>query len=173
VPDRWRRFTILDAAILVASTAIGLRLAGPEDSRWWMGDGTQLVVTVLSGVAIGGLLAGPTILAYQWVFLKRRERPGRGEALGLASFALWLAILCTSQIEQALGTDSILALMLVMAAIPIQGFIALVGAGYLSLSLFSHEPPTRIGWTDILGPVAAILVGLWAVADIATGISQL
>lgn len=172
-PDRWRRFTILDASILVASAALGLRLAGDESGRWWLAPGTATAVTLFAGLAIGSVIAVPAILASQWAFRTRRMPPRCGEILGLASATLWAVTIAGTFVLISIDLGSSLGLLLLVGAIWIQGLLALVSAAYLLGDLTARRQRPRLPWTDRLGPVANILVGLWSVADVASGLGQL
>src|SRR5689334_13782039 len=76
--EPWRRFTLLDALVLIAALATGFALARPFETPHWE-RGLRAGIYLFSGLALGICITGPVLLASQWAFRGRRARPGRGE----------------------------------------------------------------------------------------------
>lgn len=171
--DRWRRLTILDIAILVASAAVGLWLAGPDSLRWWIGPRPRSAAVLLVGLAIGSVLAVPAVLTMQWAYRGRRERPGPGEALALGSLGVWAAAAVVGSLTRAISPGSKVVLALFIAAIIAQILLAYVACGYLLRRLTPRGREDRFAWTDGFGAVACVLaaVGAWLGVGRALGLS--
>ncbi len=171
--DRWRRFTILDASILVASAAVGLALvrAWPGSDHEWLWGRYQTAVFLFSALAVGSVLAsGPTLLI-QRRLRSRTEPLTLGEIFWGLSAALWIVvpILCWILIP-VIGN---LALLLVTGLIGLQGLIALIAAGQLLDAVFDRSRRVPSAWTNRFGQVACVLSGIYAVGILGTAFSQL
>ena len=150
----WGRFSLVDGMILIASSAIGMAL--PANSN---GIAAPLIIWALSATLCSALIAGPLILASQWI-RGRRAALSLGEYLWLSPFVLFLATYAIASILPGPGLTKVLFWLTGQVGLSLFAF-------YWLLADFDIKTPAVVcRWTDCLGssvclavtPVLAIVI---------------
>jgi hypothetical protein len=154
VKPSWARFTLMDSAILIASSALGMSfMSGPIAGDTPSERGHFLVVKVVGIVLLTGVFSGPLILFSQ-VFRGRRSTLSLGEWLWLAPGALWLVAIATlsSGLREA-GLAGLLYLIAIHCCLSVFAFCLLLAGAFR----LRREVPCR--WTDFAGSLVCTAVG--------------
>ncbi len=168
-PFAWQRFTVLDLLLLQAGFATGIAtvstvLQAPDGLYWgypaaWVG----------VAVWLGAVLSGPLVLGVQYLGRDRSGPLGDGERLWLLQLVPVgvIAGLGLLLLRDSAGTTLamavrvlgfLLAMLTVMAVVPLAGFAAL--AMLLDWLSFGRRRRVPCPWTDLFGNVTTVLTAV-------------
>ena len=150
----WGRFSLVDGMIVIAASAIGMSLAAKASEP-----DLPRIIWALSAVLYGALIAGPLILASQWI-RGRRAVLSPGESLWLSPLVLYLATYAIGLIPSVPGV------VVVLLWVAVQVILSVIAFCWLIVGYVAKRPTVECRWTDSLGssvcaaagPVLAIVI---------------
>jgi hypothetical protein len=157
--NRWNRFTLLDAALLIAACAIGFALeTNSMQTEGQAQESHSRAAWAIESAVLSCVVASPLILGAQW-FRGRRAKLSLGEWLWLTPLMVATSFFALSLVLGVVRPPVLVPLIIPFSAVWFECLLSLVAFGRLVNGVSGYKPDVSCRWTDTVGCAVCMSVG--------------